>query len=325
MAMIFDLLPDGDEPLQFTPGLPIGYKGPLLAGAVCNYSKNRFSELILQELHGEEYSIGLIAGKFLKRLYSKGRIHTKGLYSLLMFKDGVRKKTRHLGATHIREGQYSCFYTKPGDLGIHFDEGKELCMLNLFYSPRLLEDLVPYFPELRSVIENGTGTFITQKPHWLSTAIKEITNQLLCCPYDETTRQFYIGLKVRELLYQMLEDTYKQDAARLSFTPWEISRIHEVPAILRKHITSKPPSIRELSKLVALNEYKLKTGFRQFFNSSIGKWIQEEKLQESRKWLVETNKPIKEISRLVGYPLTTNFITAFRKRFGVTPGDLRRR
>jgi len=40
--------------------------------------------------------------------------------------------------------------------------------------------------------------------------------------------------------------------------------------------------------------------------------------------LQTTNKPIKEICTLVGYPRTTNFITAFRKRFGVTPGSFRR-
>ncbi len=325
MAIIFNLLPDGSEPLTLTPGVPAGYKGPLLTGATCNYAKNKFSELMLQELHGEEYRVRFIIGKFLKRVYFTGWLHAEGLYSYLMFKDGARKKLLHLGTTHIREGQYSCFYTKPSDCSTHFDDGRELRMLDLFYSPLLLEELVPIFPELKSVIGKDTGAFITQKPRRQPVAIKEIFNQLLYCPFDETTRQFYFDLKVRELIYQILENVFKEDAAKLSFTPWEIKRIHEVPEILQEYITTKPPSIRKLSKLVALNEYKLKRGFRQYFNSTIGKWIQEEKLQHSRVLLLDTNKPIKEISRLVGYPLTTNFITAFRRRFGITPGDLRRK
>jgi AraC-like DNA-binding protein len=40
--------------------------------------------------------------------------------------------------------------------------------------------------------------------------------------------------------------------------------------------------------------------------------------------LLTTNKPIKDICSSVGYPRITNFITAFRRRFGVTPGSLRR-
>ncbi|HRO46343.1 AraC family transcriptional regulator [Agriterribacter sp.] len=242
-----------------------------------------------------------------------------------MFRSSARKKVLRLGETHLREGQYNFFYTQPSECSSYFEMGKEFRMMNIFYSPLLLEELVPFFPELKSVIGANPGVLITQKPFWLPVTIKEITNQLFNCPYDENTRQFYFDLKVREVLYHMLENVFRQGMNKLSFTPWEINRIHEAKKILLDHIASKPPSIRELSRLVALNEYKLKKGFRQYFNSSIGQWMQEEKLQYSRELILNTNKPIKEICTLVGYPLTTNFITAFRKRFGVTPGELRRK
>jgi AraC-like DNA-binding protein len=35
--------------------------------------------------------------------------------------------------------------------------------------------------------------------------------------------------------------------------------------------------------------------------------------------------PIKQICVLTGYARMTNFITAFRKKFGYTPGSLRRK
>lgn len=79
-----------------------------------------------------------------------------------------------------------------------------------------------------------------------------------------------------------------------------------------------------LARQVALNEFKLKTGFRKYFDSGIFEWLMEQKMQQAKKLILNTNKPVKEISAMVGYPRTTNFITAFRRQFGVTPGALRR-
>ncbi|PVD52230.1 hypothetical protein DC498_10935 [Terrimonas sp.] len=325
MSNLFNLTSESGNPLEFVKSLPRNYNGPVIVGAAYYTSKSNLSELVLQELRGEEYSIRLILGKFLKRLYAKGWINTEGLYSSLMFKNDARKKIISLGETHLREGQYNCYYTKPSECSSFFKEGKEFRMMDIFYSPILLGELIPFFPALKSIINADRGTFITEKPFWLPVTIKELINQILSCPYDEKTRQFYFDLKVREVLYHMLENAYRKDISKLSFTPWEINRIHEAKNILLNHISSKPPSVRKLSRLVALNEYKLKKGFRQYFNSSIGKWMQEQKFQYSRELILNTNKPIKEICTMAGYPLTTNFITAFRRRFGVTPGDLRRK
>lgn len=154
--------------------------------------------------------------------------------------------------------------------------------------------------------------------------MKEIINQILNCPYDEATRQFYFDLKVRELLYQLLETAFKTNPSQQYFTPFEIARIHEARDILESYISKKPPSIRSLSRKVALNEYKLKTGFKQYFNASIFDWLIDRKMQHARHLILSTNRPIKDICAMVGYPRTTNFITAFRRRFGMTPGSLRR-
>ncbi|HEY0433565.1 MAG TPA: helix-turn-helix transcriptional regulator, partial [Chitinophagaceae bacterium] len=169
------------------------------------------------------------------------------------------------------------------------------------------------------------GMLLRNKTCWSLPAMQEITNQLLSCPYDESTLRFYFDLKVRELLFQILENAYKRKPEEHVFTPWEVSKIHQARTILENYVSRKPPSIRSLSKQVALNVFKLKTGFRQYFSTGIFEWLIERKMQHAKGLILTTNKPIKEICRLVGYPLSTNFITAFRRRFGCTPGSLRRK
>ena len=322
--MPIELILAHDERLDLQYGLPPDYRGPILRGGINFSTKTNLAELVLQEIPGENYSIRFVSGKILKRIYARGWIHTLGLYCYFMLKNGIRKRFDSIGKLHLRQDQYACFFTEPTNCSAVFDKNDEFRALDFFYSPKLLEELFPIFPELKSLLELP-GTILAGKARWALPSMKEITNQILNCPYDEATRQFYFDLKVRELLFQILENTYKKKANEKIFTPWETARIHEARTILETYISKKPPSIKSLSKQVALNEFKLKNGFRQFFNTGIFEWLWERRMQHARNLILTTNTPIKEISATVGYPLTTSFITAFRRRFGVTPGALRRK
>ncbi len=314
---------NGDVALEFQAGLPSDYAGPTLRGSGANFAKSDIAQVVIQELAGDYYSIRFSVGKFFKRVTATGNIHRQGLYSYFMLKNGLRKEIDSIGKIHLRQDQYSCFYTEPTPCKARFEKNTEYRTIDVFYSPKLLEELLPFFPELRSVLLSPSA-MLPGKICWSLPSMKEIINQLLDCPFDEATRQFYFDLKVRELLYQMLENAYRRNHKFYTFTPWETARIHQARTILENHISKKPPSIRSLSKQVALNEFKLKTGFKQYFKTGIFDWVMEQKMQHAKHLILTTNKPIKDICTMVGYPLTTNFITAFRRQFGMTPGSLRR-
>lgn len=323
--MAIELIIANNEHLEFRPGLPSGYSGPILRGSIAISAKTNLTDIVVQEFDGEDYSIRFIIGRFLKRVAASGNIKTRGLYSYFMLKNGLRKEVSSIGKLHLRQDQYACFFTEPAICKIKFEKNIEYRGIDIFYSPKLLQELLPYFPELNSVLDSSPGMVIRDKTCWSLPAMSEITNELLQCPYDESTMQFYFDLKVRELLFQILENAYKRKAEEQSFTPWEIGKIHQARTILEEYVSEKPPSIKLLSKLVALNVYKLKTGFRQYFNTGIFEWLLERKMQHAKELILTTNRPIKEICKMVGYPLSTNFITAFRRRFGVTPASLRRK
>jgi AraC-like DNA-binding protein len=322
--MNIELTLSNNSILDFLPGLPSDYRGPILRGAISVAVKTNLAEIVLQQLTGENYFIRLSAGRVLKKISAKGWIDKYGLYGNFMLKNNARKVINAVGKCHLRKDQYICYLANETDCSIQFEKNEEFRIIDFFYSPKLLEELVPFFPELKSLLKESPQTILNGKGGWAIPSIKEITNQILDCPYDETTRQFYYDLKVRELLYQLLEVSFKRNIRSYSFTPFEIARIHEARTILEKHIDKKPPSIRSLSRQVALNEFKLKTGFKKYFNSGIFEWLMEQKMQQAKQLILNTNKPIKEIASMIGYPRTTNFITAFRRQFGLTPGSLRR-
>ena len=316
-------LADG-ELIEFKSGLTPGYSGPILKGASIISYKSNLAQLVVQEIVGENYSIRFIIGKFLKKISSKDWINDQGLYCYFMLKNGIRKNIASIGKIHVRQDQHFCFFTVPVDCSATFEKNTEFSALDFFYSPKMLQELTPFFPELKKLMVSTEGITLSEKPCWSLPSMKEIVNQIFNCPFDEATRQFYLDLKVRELLYQLLENTFRRNILALNFTAFETARIHEARDILKTYINKKPPTIKSLSRQVAINEFKLKKGFRQYFNAGIFEWLQEQKMQHAKELLLTTNKPIKDICSLVGYPRITNFITAFRRRFGMTPGSLRR-
>jgi len=313
-----------DSILEFQPGLPPDYSGPLLRGSTAVSTKSNNAEVVLQQLTGVDYFIRLSSGRLLKKIFAKGWAAQYGLYSNFILKNDARKELNTIGKFHLRKDQYLCYLTRETNCSVLFEKNEDFRTIDFFYSPKLLQELVPFFPELQQLLQRSPQTILNGKGGWSIPSMKEITNQILDCPYDEATRQFYYDLKVRELLYHLLEVSFKKNIKSYYFTPFETARIHEARAILEKHIDKKPPSIRSLSKQVAINEFKLKSGFKKYFHAGIFEWLMEQKMQHAKQLILNTNKPIKEIASLVGYPRTTNFITAFRRLFGITPGSLRR-
>jgi AraC-like DNA-binding protein len=323
--MNIELTLSNGSPLELGPGLPPDYTGPILRGAVALSAASEDGHFVIQELAGELYSIRLTVGNFFKTIKASGKIITRGLYSYFMLRHGVRKEIASIGKFHLRQDQYISFFTDPTSCSARFEKNKEFRALDIFYSPKLLEELIPYFPEIKEILLVSPGVMLPGNVFRTLPSMQEITSHLLDSPYDDATRQFYFDLKVRELLYQTLVNSYKRNPSDRIYTPWEIAKIHDLPVILETYISKKPPTLKTLAKLVALNEFKLKNGFKQYFGVTIFDWLMEQKMQYAKDLILTTNKPIKDICVTVGYPRTSNFITAFKRRFNMTPGSLRRK
>ena len=83
--------------------------------------------------------------------------------------------------------------------------------------------------------------------------------------------------------------------------------------------------IREIAQKVGMNEFKLKNGFRELFGNGVYEYLRSERMQVARQLLGESDRSIKEIASMTGYRSVNSFIKAFKKMYGVTPGDFRKR
>ncbi len=78
-------------------------------------------------------------------------------------------------------------------------------------------------------------------------------------------------------------------------------------------------TIKELSFLSNMSMSTFKREFEKNFNSSPSKWFQDKRLEHSAYLLKNESKRPSDIFEEIGYENLSNFIQAFRSKFGVTP------
>ncbi len=85
----------------------------------------------------------------------------------------------------------------------------------------------------------------------------------------------------------------------------------------------EPPTIKQLARLCATNEFKLKKAFKRVYKCTIYSYIQELRLKEANILLKEELMSVGEIAKKVGYKHQGHFTKLFFKSFGIYPKELR--
>ena len=85
-----------------------------------------------------------------------------------------------------------------------------------------------------------------------------------------------------------------------------------------------PPTIKALSKMVFLNEQKLKAGFSAKYHMSISQYTNSIRMTLAENLLSTTDLSIDEIAKQLGYNYSGNFIKSFKKIHGKTPLGFRK-
>ncbi|MDO5516649.1 MAG: AraC family transcriptional regulator [Clostridium sp.] len=175
-----------------------------------------------------------------------------------------------------------------------------------------------YLPlEVSSIIQNlrSMAEAQTLTPLYLESKILEsialLYNEIYSSPQNAFTNQINYGeIKIGQNRYITL--SYSDAAA-----------IQEAHDILTKDACN-PPTIKSLSKMVFLNEQKLKAGFKAKYHMSISHYTTSIRIAMAENLLSTTEHSVDEISKMVGYNYSGNFVKMFKKVHGKTPLSFRK-
>jgi len=203
---------------------------------------------------------------------------------------------------------------------------KDKQFLSLFIKKDYLYDLLPKNKLSEDIFEffqsEKSGKNLSNKKTNFKT--QTLTQEIFNSPYDSALDKLFMEAKALELIHMELNGLFfekQKSPSIIKFSNQDKEAIYHAKEILRKNL-SNIPSIKELARMVAINELKLKVGFRTFFNQTPYNVSLEYRLQESKKLLQTSEMSMGEIAEYIGYKYTTSFTKAFIKRFGISPKEL---
>lgn len=133
--------------------------------------------------------------------------------------------------------------------------------------------------------------------------------------------RIHVVAKAYELLYHYFDADSSPLAERCPFLVDEsnVERIRAAKKILHDNLR-EPPNIRDLARRIGLNENHLKQGFKRIYGCPIYTWVVEQRMARARLLLESGKYKVNEVADEIGYVNPSQFISAFKRRYGVTPG-----
>lgn len=156
----------------------------------------------------------------------------------------------------------------------------------------------------------------------VSGPLRAISHVLLRSPYDGTMRVLFRQAKALELLTHLF-DRLEADDERGALEARELARVRLARDRLLDQLR-EPPDLETLAQDVGLSAKRLNRGFRELYGTTVFNYLRDARLDAARAAL-EAGTPLslKQLAWELGYGQVTNFVTAFRRRFGVPPGAYR--
>lgn len=262
----------------------------------------------------------------------KESLYFKGDIDSLYIHINLQGKIKHHSLVCDYSGESNSNYTYiditnhyEGIYNIDSNENKQF--LSLYLKKDYLHTLLPKNKLSDNIFEffqsNKSGKNLSNKKTNIKT--QTLAQELFNSPYDNTLDKLYTEVKTLELIHTEFSSLFyekEKNSKLIKLSNQDKEAIYYAKEILLQNL-SNPPSIKELARMVAINELKLKVGFNRLFNQTPYSISLEYRLQEAKKLLSQTNDfNISEIAKLVGYKYASNFTQAFYKRFGIKPKEL---
>lgn len=150
--------------------------------------------------------------------------------------------------------------------------------------------------------------------------IRLVLQQLMDCPPERKLYKLYLEGKALELLSLFCQEAAGKQGDK-GISREDARCLQQARELIDKNFLH-PLTLSQIARQCFLSETKLKQGFKACFNCTVYDYIVEKRMELAYRLLQKGRYKVKDVAWMVGYSNTSHFIEAFRKRYGVTPGEL---
>ena len=188
---------------------------------------------------------------------------------------------------------------------------------------KLPEQETEVFTQYLYELINPKDHYVEGPTFYMSPDMQSAVDKIFNTQYAGTTRMMFIRSQVMELLSHFFAFISETNNQSTDIKNPERQKLYHAKEILSNNIEA-PPSLNELSKLIGLNSFKLKKNFKELFGVPVFKFLQNERLNKAHELLSKRDVSIQEAAGLVGYESMSSFSSAFLKKFGFRPSEIRK-
>ncbi len=170
----------------------------------------------------------------------------------------------------------------------------------------------------------GKSDLLSKKWGVIDIAIEQVIQQIRNHNHSGELKKLFLLSKTIELLVLTAESYTKAEIKTEQYIKTKTDKEKLIGArdLINEHLNT-PLTLSEISKAIGLNEYKLKRGFKEVFNTTVFGYLTEQRLNLALRYLKDTQKTSAEIAYDLGYANPQHFNNAFKKQFGFTPNSVR--
>ncbi len=230
----------------------------------------------------------------------------------------VGKKQVHFAGTSVAVNRDQSLLLKKGNwlwTELLDTEAEYYCKL-LFFSEKVLKNFLEKHTKNNITVKEESPYFTIKNDAYISSYLNSLSaiNEI-----PMALNENLLAIKFEELMLYLLQK-YGQ-----KFEFYLHSLIIEKSSPFKKNIESKIHSNLKLEEIAFLCNMSLSTFKRHFikeYNVSPGKWLQDKRLNKAKELLEESTSTPSDIYLDFGYNNLSNFSTAFKNKFGVSPNQI---
>ncbi|UCD61209.1 MAG: helix-turn-helix transcriptional regulator [Flavobacteriaceae bacterium] len=226
------------------------------------------------------------------------------------------------------KGLAMSFFANENVKFIHtVSKNKKLSCVVILYSLKNLKELPDsehtVYSQYVNELINPNSDYVEGPTFFMDHNMQNAVDKIFANTYEGPARALFLRSQVTELLahfFAKVSDSAVDKNKTIKDTDRE--KLYEAKEILTKNMET-PPSIAELSRLIGLNDFKLKKNFKELFGFPVYKYLQNERLIKAHELLSSKEVTIQEAAWSVGYESLSSFSNAFIKKYGFRPSEVK--
>lgn len=208
----------------------------------------------------------------------------------------------------------------------HAHEGNHVRKVNVTVTRDWLADSAFVTAEEFRIVADFAATHRARFTWTPPASVVSIAEQMLHPPAaSQVMRNLYLESRALDLVAQAFAAmTLQTGGDRLSrLKPFDRRRLRLIEDFLAEH-AHEVASLEELAKVGGVSVSTLRRLFQAAYGTTVFEHLRRLGLDRARLALERQGVPVSQAAFLAGYASPANFATAFKRRFGVTPTDVRR-